>query len=169
MWTQISLIWNLIRRVSSKPDGALFPAERSPAPPLPSAQFPPRSRRAAFPAPSGPTGQAAASPRAAPARLFPRLSRVAELPGLSVVPARARSVSCAPRGGLCGGPSPLRGRAPESSQLSHSPGTGAPGPHGPRLVRQGPGNVFSSSKPSRQFDLPLDLRERPNATLETSL
>lgn len=63
MWTQISLIRNPIRRVSSKPDGRPLPSRAHASGPAPR-----RSRRAASPAPGGLSGLAAAPARASYSR-----------------------------------------------------------------------------------------------------
>lgn len=107
------MIWNLIRRVSSKPDGALFPAQRSPAPPLPSAPTPRRARRAVCPAPGGSSGLASAPPRAAAARPFRRGAFTAAGPPALSPSSRARTLRSPPR--------PLRGAGSEKPQPGKAP------------------------------------------------
>lgn len=61
------MIWNLIRRVSSKSDGALFPAERSPASRLPGALAERLASRGRF------TGLTATPPPSSLSRLLARV------------------------------------------------------------------------------------------------
>lgn len=131
MWTQISLIRNPVRRVSSKPDGRPLPSRAHASGPAPR-----RSRHAASPAPGGLSGLAAAPARASYSRS--RLS-----PG-------CRPMAPSPRspGGGC----PRRGRTGrEASPSSRSSEAFAPppasDPSGPRatslLRRNYPGNLVT--------------------------
>lgn len=81
MWTQISLIRNPIRRVSSKPDGR--PLSQQSARQRPGSR---RSRRAASPAPGGLSVWQPPQP-ALPTPVCP----VARLPAYGSVPARSRA------------------------------------------------------------------------------
>lgn len=131
MWTQISLIRNPIRRVSSKPDGRPLPSRAHASGPAPR-----RSRRAASPAPGGLSGLAAAPARASYSRS--RLS-----PG-------CRPMALSPRspGGGC----PRRGRTGrEASPSSRSSEAFASAPRirsiraqGTSLLRRNyPGNLVT--------------------------
>lgn len=111
MWTQISLIRNPIRRVSSKPDGRPLPSRAHASGPAPR-----RSRRAASPAPGRRSGLAAAPARPSNPRLLCR--RAANLWPCLRAP-RARSSHALPGWRVAaGGGCPRRRRAGSESSLA---------------------------------------------------
>lgn len=149
MWTQISLIWNLIRRVSSKPDRSqqsARPGSRAPC-------------RAAAPAPGGFSGLPAAPPRSGPR--YPRLPLVEGLPAyFPSSPARThrflRFLRSAPATvvqvavcGLCTRP----------SQLPSPGGVLSPPPVPYVCSSSALGNFVPPLKPSRKFSHPLHMPE----------
>lgn len=125
MWTQISLIRNPIRRVSSKPDGRPLPSRAHASGPAPR-----RSRRAASPAPGRRSGLAAAPARPSNPRLLCR--RAANLWPCLRAP-RARSSHALPEWRVAGVP---EGAAREASPPSL--GGPSPSPVPPASVPVGP-------------------------------
>ena len=126
MWTQISLIRNPIRRVSSKPDGRPLPSRAHT-----SGLAPRRSRRAASPATFGLSGLAAA-----PASASYPWSRLS--PG-------CRPLAPSPRSPGCG--CPRRARTGREASPSRASGAFASAPRSPHRIQQGPGNFSPPSKP----------------------
>lgn len=133
MWTQISLIWNLIRPVSSKPHGALFPAERSPAPRLPAARcFPPRRLSSSRRVLGSGRNSSLEQPRPAPSYLRLSLCRWAACP--LPQPRRHTRLSVLPASGCAGGRVEKALRSPRPcppsppGAVSTGPTSGGPGP-----------------------------------------
>lgn len=158
------MIWNLIRRVSSKPDGALFPAERSPAPRLPGAPSAPLPQPQAVPG----SGRSSSRRGPQPAPFLPEASSLAGLPALfpRTCARRTHRFLRYPRASACGwGRRRWRAGAGILPALRSFRRTSPPGPHGPQVVQPGWGPVLSSSA-TKYFGHSLHMRERPWPTWE---